>query len=433
MTVRTGRRRRTTAIAGITAIAGLLLTGGLAYAGARTLWNSTEGSDASTPVDELFFPETPTALLAGVDDDGTLASLAVIVVQPDGAGGSVIPLPISADATAGEGDERLPIAETVELQGIESLEREVEIAVGLSLDTVEVATADRLAELLEPVGPVEVNLPDDVVDASGVVVVEAGSVTLTPEELGLVLTARDPDTPAAEQFPAAAAVWEGVARAVGEGVGDGAMTDPAGSAGGAAVTTEAALDAAMASELSSWAVSSRPIEPDRNPRGVDVALLDRPELAMVFGQIAPGKVSAPNPSISVRIVAPFSDAQLDEYGWTNAEVAYRAVSQILFLRGNVLSVDTTPDSAPATTRVELSQAGINTSGAEQVFGELDVVEGESRIVGVDAVIYLGESYLRFLEEAEVDPAGTVDSVPAEDPDTGVEPVSTEAVTATTND
>lgn len=432
MTVRTGRRRRTTAVAGLIAIAGLVLTGGLTYAGARTLWNSTEGSDAGTSVDELFFPETPTALLAGVDDDGALASLAVIVVQPDGAGGSVIPLPVSADATSGEGDERLPIAETVALQGIESVEREVEIAVSLSLDAVEVATADRLAELLEPLGEVEVDLPEDVVDAAGDVVVEAGSSALTPEELGLVLTARDPDTPAAEQFAAAAAVWAGVAETVGDGIGDPPPTGPDGSVV-LPTTAEGALAAAMAGELSTWAVRSRPIEPERNPRGVDVALLDRPELAMIFGQIAPGKVSAPNPSLSARVVAAFSDAQLAEYGWTNAEVAYRAVSQILFLRGNVLSVDTTPDSAPETTRVELGQPGINTSGAEQVFGELDVVEAEARIVGVDAVVYLGESYLRFLVEAGVDPAGTVESVPAEDPEPGVEPVSTEAAAATTND
>lgn len=427
MTVGPRRRRRTTLLAGTAAIGGLLLTGGLTYAGARALWNSTEGSDAGTGVAELFFPETPTALLAGVDDDGALASLAVIVVQPDGAGGSVIPLPVSADATAGEGDERLPIAETVAVQGIESLAREVEITVGVSLDSVEVAAADRVAELLEPLGEVEVNLADDVTDADGDVVVEAGAVTLAADDLARVLTARDPAVPAAEQFRAAAAVWAGAANVVDEGASGAAPQRGV----TASDSVGAALAAATAGELSTWAVRSRPIEPERNPRQADVALLDRPELAMIFGQLAPGKVSAPNPSISVRLIAGFSGDQLAERGWTNAEIAYRAVSQILFLRGNVISVDTTTDTAPPTTRVDVSQPGINTSGAEQVFGALDVGPGDTRIVGVDAVITLGVSYLDFLDEANVDPAGTVQSVPTEGPDDDVQPVPTGATTATT--
>jgi hypothetical protein len=421
-----GRRRRTTTLAALAAVGGLLLTGGLTYAGARTLWNSTEGSDAGSGAAELFFPDTPTALLAGLDDDGALASLAVVVVQPDGAGGTVVPIPISADATAGEGEERLPIAETVALQGTDALAREVEITLGLSLDAVEVADAERLAELLAPVGEVEAALPEDVTDAGGDVVAEAGTGRFDAAELAAILTARDPDQPAAEQFGAAAAVWEGVSAAVGDGVTE----PPAGEDAAAAPDGIAAtLTAALAGPLRSWTVRWRPIEPERNPRQVDNVLLDRPELAVLFGQIAPGRVSAPNPSIAVRLVVAFSDEQLGDRGWTNADVAYRAASQVLFLRGNVISVDTTADEAPTTTRVEVIQPGISTAGAEAVFGELDVVEADERIVGVDAVLHLGETYLEFLDAADAAEDGTVESIPAAGAD--VDPVST--VPATTND
>ena len=153
---------------------------------------------------------------------------------------------------------------------------------------------------------------------------------------------------------------------------------------------------------------------------------------MVFGQIAPGRVSAPNPGLSFRVVAEFSDAQLGDRGWSNADIAYRAVSQLLFLRGNVISVDTTPGSAPGETVVAVADTGMNTAGAEEVFGNVEVVEADQLIVGIDAVLRLGESYLRFLDEVEAADAGTVASVPTAQLGTAdVEPVSTDDVTATT--
>jgi hypothetical protein len=182
--------------------------------------------------------------------------------------------------------------------------------------------------------------------------------------------------------------------------------------------------------LSAWTLTSVPIDDARNPQGLDVALLDRAELAIVFGQIAPGRVSAPNPGLSFRVVAQFSDEQLGDRGWTNADVAYRAVSQLLFLRGNVISVDTTPGSAPADTVIAVADTGMNTAGAVEVFGDVEVVEAEQVIVGVDAVLRLGESYLRFLDEVEAADAGTVASVPTLGT-ADVEPVSSDDVTATT--
>ena len=53
--------------------------------------------------------------------------------------------------------------------------------------------------------------------------------------------------------------------------------------------------------------------PSENPRGVDVSLLDQAELALVFAQIAPGKVAAPNPALTLRIEVPFSDEQLERH------------------------------------------------------------------------------------------------------------------------
>ena len=91
--------------------------------------------------------------------------MAVLVVQPSGAGGSIVTVPVSADSSNGKGDERLPIAETIALSGPESLESEVESMLGLGIDVVEVVDADRLTALLEAVGPIEVDSAD-VTDAA---------------------------------------------------------------------------------------------------------------------------------------------------------------------------------------------------------------------------------------------------------------------------
>jgi len=420
------RRRRSTLLAAGAAVVAIVVAGGLTVAGGVALYNSTDGASVGPLVPELVFPNTRTALLAAVDDGGTLASLAVLVVRPDGVGGSMVPVPVSADASSGEGDERLPIAESVALEGPEVLEREVGIALSLSFDTVEVADVSRLAELLAPVGDVEVELPDEVTDADGAVVADKGTATLTPAELAAVLTARDPDVPAGEQYDAAAAVWAGVASTVADGLAAG---EPAAAAAG---SVQREFDQISSGPVQSRALARRPIEAERNPREVDVVLLDRAELALVFGQITPGRVSAPNNALSFRVVASFSAAQLGDRGWTNAEVAYRAVNQVLFLRGNVISVDTTAAEAPRRTRLELSDATLNTRGVREVFGDVVLDEPAARLVGVDGILVLGTEYLAFLDDLDVLPGETLSTSEVEGrPIDDVEPVTPGGGTAST--
>ena len=99
---------------------------------------------------------------------------------------------------------------------------------------------------------------------------------------------------------------------------------------------------------------------------------------------------------------PFSDEQLEGTGFdNNNEVAYAAISSLLFVGANVLSVNTDEGTTGEETIVELADETLTpaTVGVDLLFGSLDVQVAETRIVGVDAVMRLGTDYLDLISES----------------------------------
>ncbi len=407
MTALPARRRRTTLIASVAAATAVALVIALTIVGALALYNSTDGADASGPRDELVFPQTPIGAIAALDATGRLASVAVLVVQPAGSGGSIVTVPVSADSSGGAGTERLPLDETYAVQGEDALRNELGVVLRLGLDDIAFVDANQLADLLAPIGPLQVDLPVDVTDAGGKVVAEAGATQMDATAAAAVLTSRDPSVPAVQQYPAAAAVWSAVAQAIGTGVTPGSApstTAAAASSASSAPTTsdpgQAAVDGLFAKLIAGRvgvrALRTTPVAADQNPRGVDVCLLDPAEVILVFGQIAPVAVSAPGSGLSFRIVSAFSDAQLAGTGLTNTDAAYRAITTILAVGGNVVSVATTGEAPGAATALAVSDAEI-VDGAKQVqdsLGAVKVTVAEQPIAGVDVVATLGTDFLK---------------------------------------
>jgi hypothetical protein len=70
----------------------------------------------------------------------------------------------------------------------------------------------------------------------------------------------------------------------------------------------------------------------------------------------------------------------------------------------VLSVDTTPGEVPETTTIEVADesllAGVEDSDA--FLGDVEVSVADERIVGVDAVVRLGTSFLDFVAAEDGD-------------------------------
>ena len=80
--------------------------------GVLTLSNSQDGEAVGVetrPVTTL--PVTPNALLVVEDGDGALVSLTVMTLLPDGTGGTIVGVPVNADATAAFGGQRRPLDE----------------------------------------------------------------------------------------------------------------------------------------------------------------------------------------------------------------------------------------------------------------------------------------------------------------------------------
>jgi hypothetical protein len=72
------------------------------------------------------------------------------------------------------------------------------------------------------------------------------------------------------------------------------------------------------------------------------------------------------------------------------------IGRLLFLSGNVVSVDTAPTGAPAVTIIEVAdvrQLEDTVDAAGSLFGRAEVRVAETVIEGVDIEITLGMSYL----------------------------------------
>jgi hypothetical protein len=209
------------------------------------------------------------------------------------------------------------------------------------------------------------------------------------------LTTRVTGSPDAVLEPARLAVWTALAERVGAGIGTALPVAP-----DVSVPTPADLDSFLnrlyAGPVAARGVLFEPPAADANPRAVDVVVPDRAELLLVFGQIAPARVAAPNPSLTFRIETSFTAADLEDIDANSADVAYGAIRRLLFVQANVVSVVTRSGEVPEITQAfvaDRSRIDVVEDSYPLVFGELEVHPATERIAGVDVVVVLGRSYL----------------------------------------
>lgn len=372
-------RRRRTALMVVGSVAVVAVIGALLYIGGKALARYEGAKDASKDAEPI--PVTPVGMLASVDELDQLTTVTVFVNRPAGEpGGSIVAVPVSADVMGGIDGQRVPLTETYTAGGAEGLTRAVESLLSLTIDQSLVATPAQLAALLQPLAPVTVTFPTDVLDGSSDepdVVYEAGEVGLSGGQLATVLTATVEGAPEAERWGNVEAVWQGVDAAIGDGRTPAVATAP--------TTLEQIVNQVFAGSAASRGLVVTPLPTDEVPEGKDVAQLDRADAVFVFATVAPSNMSAVATGLVYRIEAP--PGYEDKVQWV--------IAALLYLNANVQWVKL-DGPVQATTLVYLAEDNLadDALGAELLFGD-DVEQAESdfRIEGIDVIIQLGTSFL----------------------------------------
>ena len=407
MTAIAQRRARRTVFGAVAAVLLIVAAAAMFVVGVVTLSNSKEGEAVGVDTrPTVRFPATPNALLAVTDENGRLASLVVMTLLPEGQGGSIVTVPVNADSTAGFGLQRRPLDESFDASDLDGLVASVEEMLAITVQRASIIDAAALEALLPDVPALRFVVPNDVVDTQGGggVIATAGPQTFTVAEMVSILTAIDDDAEVDTSHVNDVAVWESLAQTAPvtvppEPVPVDELGRPV-----APATVEELMARMWQGDITVRDLVVVPVVEEENPTEADVVLIDRRDSNLVFAQVSPGLVSALNTGLTVRIVANFTDDELLSAGKlydSTSDLAVELIGRVLFLGGNVISVDTAPTGAPSVTIIEVadaSQLQEYTAIADGLFGETDVRVATTVIEGIDAQVILGTSYLE--REAE---------------------------------
>lgn len=406
MTALSSRRRRHTLLALAAGVAAAIAAPTLLYVGAKAITNSKAGRNALADVlPEQTFPQTPTAMLATVSDTNELTSVTVFVLAPDvdvtaagydQRGGSVVSVPINADA--GSGEQLLSLHDAYALGGEPELRIDLESAINLTIDFSRVMTREEFAGFLLGLPPVQVNLARDVLGLDAAVLYPKGPAALSTVQVAEIMTTRSPTERERLRRPNIDGLWAGIAAAVGTGR-QGQTLSASQPTTFAEMTTRL-----MAGPLASRGLLARALEGDRNPERLDVEALDRPDTVMVFASIAPASMTRPASGLSFRVEAPPGyDQQVR-----------KTIGILLSFGGNVVSVDLNAAPKAQTTFFIYDPTLAEAEPTDNtVFGTITVQTPDVRLGGVDETISLGTDYL-----------GQVDLTAPDATSTSVEPTET---------
>jgi hypothetical protein len=197
----------------------------LVVVGARTVLDSSDGrvirteSDPTAPGFEALVEPTPTQALAVLAEDGSLDSVAVLVLSSD-TRGAVVVAP-GATLTEGPGGETLASAHAV--GGLEAVRDRLEQVVGVGIPAIDQVTPGRWADLVAPVAPLRFDNPRSL--STEAVEVGAGAVELQPSQVWGFLSGVQEGEGELERMIRVETFWQAWLEAVG-GAGDVAAVVP---------------------------------------------------------------------------------------------------------------------------------------------------------------------------------------------------------------
>lgn len=366
--------------------------------GANALLNDSGGNKVDeTPAIQI--PRSSLHMWAVVSGRNELASLALVALTPEGRGGTIISVPVGASADVASGEAPRRIADSWTTGGLAALRGDVEDLFNVAVDGADDFTAAELAALLAGIGTQPVTVPQPVWDGgeSGepTQVLAAGSLTIGPDQLASALAAVQHAVPESYRLPQVKALWSAVARAgvetaptAGSSTTSTAPTSADDSVDGA--PDMAAVAAALLSgRVDLWQISSsRLVDAQRNPAGLDLYAVDGGEALMVLASVAPGALTSSNTNISVMLDIPFDDSAL----------AREAVTRLAYLGANVVVVRRNEGLPEEKTVVHYGDplARTEVESYSSLMGPLEFVETDEIISGVDARIVIGHDFKSHL-------------------------------------
>ncbi len=398
-------RRRRTRVVLASSLAALLLLPVFVVVAWRAIRDS-KAAEAVVSIPMRTLPLTPTAVIGVTDEQNFLASVAVVALSPNGAGGTVILLPVGTLVGGQPTGEPKRLADVYGSEGADALKKAVEDITNSQIDLVSVTGVDGVAELIARAGTLTPTFDADVTDTDGDgtrVVAVAGPNEFTPIDASAVLAARDAGLNEEARFAPVKALWESVAVAVGNGalgatpavvVADVGAQTPA--------DVPTFMSALLAGPIRVWQIGAQRItDAEKNPKDIDVYGYNVGEMIMVMASAAPSAMVPIYPTLSVQIDSPYADAA----------VIQEAVFRMLYMGTNVILVRSVDATVPDTTTIYYSDE-VERAMAQPLttlFGDIDFEKASEGVEGIDVQVVIGANFLDVLRN---EAAGITDTTAA---------------------
>lgn len=359
-------------------------------------WRAIRDSKAAQEVVALpsrELPTTPTAILAVTDEQNFLTSISIVALTPEGAGGTVMILPVGLMKPGQPAGQPKRLADVYGSDGVDALKAAVESVTNSQIDLIAVNGVDVTAELIARAGTTSPTYATDVTDTETDavrIVATAGANQLTPIQAAQVLASRDVAQMESTRMPNVKATWDAIVASIGSGV-IGAVPAAVIPDVGAQTPIDMPtfMSALFSGPIKVWQFGfERITDAEQNPQDIDVYGFNAGELVMVMASVAPSAMVAVFPTLSVQIDSPFGDIA----------VTQDATFRMLYMGTNVILVRQVTSTPPPVTVIKYSDE-MDRAMAEPLttmFGEIVFEKATERVEGIDVQVILGDSFVNFL-------------------------------------
>lgn len=396
--------------------------------GARTLLNSSGGKNVDAS-GALKIPATPAALLVTVNDVNVATSLTAFVLDPSGAGGTIVSIPVGSRAEIIGNEAPRRVGDSFTQAGLAALQLDVEGLLDVSFSVVGAVSSTDITNVFSMLPTVDVTfdvplintalvMPDPATTttvkrrssettlppqpiATDTEVFPAGTQTLTADQMTLTLMAQKLSEPESTRLPRIKSLWAGIASAVGTGLPpEQLQLSPTSTPNEVPADIGTFMRRVFAGPVQVWQLSAQPLSGADNPALLDLYALDRFEVLMIMASVAPSSLSLPSGSLAIQVDSSLNDAN----------VTRAVVERLNYIGASVVLIRELADTPPQQTTFRYSDKAmleLAKVGLEAVLGPLKYEQLKKPVEGISAQIVIGQDFVDFLGSSPALPPTTI--------------------------